>query len=88
MKIPELKIAIANHKEEEEAIAYYHENNRDYAYDKEIQLYILIKHLIENKAHNLAVKEIERAVANGISPRDSLVKLHKDILNGVEKFYF
>jgi hypothetical protein len=74
-------------EEEEEAITYYHENIRKYSEDKEIQLYVLSGYLIRNNAHNLAVKEIERAVEKGISPRASLVKLHKDILNGIKNIY-
>jgi hypothetical protein len=75
-------------EEEEGAIVFYHENIRKYAEDKEIQLYVLTRYLINNNAHNLAVREIERAVEKGISPRASLVKLHKDILNGVKNPYF
>jgi hypothetical protein len=73
---------------EDEAIEYYHVNNKKYPEDREIQLYILIRYLIRNNAHNLAVREIERAVEKGISPRASLVKLHKDILNGNKNPYF
>ncbi len=69
-------------EEEEEAVAFYHQNIvKDK--DSEINLYILVQWLLQKNVPKLILSEIEKAVERGISPRDSLVKLHKEILSSV-----
>ncbi len=67
--------------EYEEGIEFYNEFHQEE--NKEIQLFILVRILLEYQKNKLALIQIQKAIENGIQPRKSLIdlipKLEKNI---------
>ncbi len=63
----------------EEGIKFYHKYH--YNRDEEIKLYILIRILIEKGKKDQILSEIEKAIKQGIQPRDKLMSLMTKIKN-------
>ncbi len=63
--------------ETDEGIEFYHKH---YHYNiQEVKLYVLITLLFEFEMKDEIVKEIDKAIENGIQPRNNLMKLKKEI---------
>jgi hypothetical protein len=58
--------------EYDKAIAYFNNNNMEN--DKEVTLYILLRHLLNYNLKEHWLNEYERALRNGIKPREALSK--------------
>ncbi|MCL1810196.1 MAG: hypothetical protein FWG42_10600 [Clostridiales bacterium] len=64
-----LKFSLHEH---DDGIAYFLEHYT--SYEKEIVLYCLLRFLSDDDLNHLWIREYEKAVENGISPRDSLAE--------------
>jgi len=63
--------------EYDDAIEYFWNNHTSYK-DKEITLYCLLKFLDNYDLNDLWVREYEKAVSNGIQPRENLQRKYHD----------
>lgn len=63
--------------EYDNAITFYEKNH--YQRDSEIKLYILISLLLRHRQKDLILQEMEKAIADGIKPRENLLKLVEKI---------